>query len=123
METNKTITASEMGKRGRAARMRLMTPEERSAVAKQGAEAARRKRLGLPPEPPAQHWCLFLADANGDLRLEFSSPNRQKVREYARAHPGGFITSVDYKPLLKVTREFGSDTTKELAALERTLSK
>ncbi len=121
-KAGKNLTASEMGKQGGPKRMASMTPEERRAFARSGSEAARRKRLGLPPET-ARHWCLFIGQEDGNLRLEFSHQDKETVRQFARDHKIlGFIRDVEYKPtLIRVVKKFGNDTTKQIAALERNL--
>lgn len=46
----KPMTPAEMGRKGARNRNRNLTPEQRSEIARRGAEATNRKRWGSAPE-------------------------------------------------------------------------
>ncbi|HEV8415250.1 MAG TPA: hypothetical protein VGQ49_16790 [Bryobacteraceae bacterium] len=124
MAKRKNAAAVALGRRGGKARMRTMTPAQRSEIARRAALASHGKL-----RRPQQLWVVLHPTDDNPKIILFSDPDRRKVHAWARKNqPDGIVTFLERDFWAKPSayagdfhREYGSDTNRQVEGLQAAL--
>jgi hypothetical protein len=126
MGIRKNRAAVTLARRSAKARLKSLTPEQRSDQARRAAMTRwRQAKPGAYP-PPSLYWCLFGLDESNQPFVLFASQDKEEVRQRARTDEfrdqAAFIDSVEYNPTrFRLLSNFQPNVKAQLSALETIL--
>jgi hypothetical protein len=114
----KNPAAVALALRSAKARLKSMTPAQRSEQGRRAVQARWRKAKPPADAPTGRWWGLFIVDDDTDQPKVFWSRNRDEVIARSRLEEGGYIIDVDYDPTkFVIVREFAPDVGAQVNAL------